>query len=285
MRDTIEFTRWLQLIGGVRFDRFHISATDMNTNTTRGRTDDKLSPQAALILKPVENVSVYSAYSVSYLPASGDQFSSLTDGTLLLDPQKFENKEVGVKWNIYPKLQFTAAAYELNRTNQPIPDPVRGAPFSLPNGATQVHGFETGLNGYVTEAWQSSIGYAYTDARIAKDLTANNVALPILAGQRVQLVPFNQFSWWNKYQFNSVWAASVGVIYFSDSFASSDDTVRLPGFVRVDAGVFARINETWSTRLTVENIFDKGYWASADGDNNISPGASRTFRVAAIAKF
>ncbi len=106
-----------------------------------------------------------------------------------------------------------------------------------------------------------------------------------MTGNRVQLVPYNQFSWWNKYQFNPVWAASLGVIYFSDSFAASDDTVKLPGFVRVDAGVFAKINETWSTRLTVENLFDKGYWASADGNNNISPGQSRTFRLTAVAKF
>src|SRR5205085_1144250 len=52
-RDTIEITRWLQLIGGVRFDRFDISALDMNTNITRARIDDKVSPQAAVIVKPI----------------------------------------------------------------------------------------------------------------------------------------------------------------------------------------------------------------------------------------
>ena len=31
-----------------------------------------------MIMKPVDNLSIYGAYSVSYLPASGDQFSSLT---------------------------------------------------------------------------------------------------------------------------------------------------------------------------------------------------------------
>ena len=52
-------------------------------------------------------LSVYTTYSISYLPASGDQFSSLTDGTLILQPQKFENTEIGGKWNINPKLLFT----------------------------------------------------------------------------------------------------------------------------------------------------------------------------------
>ena len=51
----------------------------------------------------MDNVSFYTACSVSYLPASGDQFSALNASTLILEPQKFENKEVGAKWNINPK--------------------------------------------------------------------------------------------------------------------------------------------------------------------------------------
>jgi catecholate siderophore receptor len=78
---------------------------------------------------------------------------------------------------------------------------------------------------------------------------------------------------------------SVGVIYFSDSYASSDDTVYLPGFVRVDAGVYAQITTNWKAQLNVENLFNKGYWASADGNNNLSPGQPRTFRLKATATF
>ncbi len=80
---------------------------------------------------------------------------------------------------------------------------------------------------------------------------------PIVAGNRVQLVPYNQFAWWNKYQFTPMWSAALGVIYFGDSFATNDDTVRLPGFVRFDAAVYARIDETWSAQLNIENIFNK----------------------------
>jgi catecholate siderophore receptor len=185
-----------------------------------------------------------------------------------------------LKWQVNSKLLFTSALYELNRTNQPITDPVRGSPFVLPDGATKVRGFEAALNGYVTADWQSILGYAYTDARITKDLSAT-----VVAGNRVQLVPYNQFSWWNKYQIDPRWAAAVGVIYLGDSYASSDDSVRLPGFVRVDAALYLKIDKTWSAQLNVENIFDKGYWASADGNNNLSPGQGRTFRVLARAKF
>ena len=75
-----------------------------------------------------------------------------------------------------------------------------------------------------------------------------------------------------------------GVIYFSDSLASSDDTVKLPGFVRFDAGIYANIDKNWRAQLTSENIFNKGYWASADGNNNISPGQGRTIRLQAADK-
>ena len=209
VQDQIELTRCLQLIAGVRYDRFDFTALDQNTNTTRSRVDEKVSPRAAVIVKPVDNLSIYASYAVSYLPASGDQFSALNNGTVILEPQKFENKEVGVKWNILPRLLFTAAVYELNRTNVPIADPSSPG-FSFPSGSHKIRGFETALKGYVTDAWQTSFGYAYTDARITSDTSAT-----IVAGNRVQLVPFHQFSWWNKYQFTPMWSAAVGVIYFS----------------------------------------------------------------------
>jgi catecholate siderophore receptor len=279
LRDTIEVTRWLQLIAGARFDRFDNSALDMNTNINRGRVDDEVSPSAAVIVKPIDTLSIYTMYSVSYLPASGDQFSALTNGTVILQPQEFEMEEVGVKWNISPKLLFSSAVYNLNRTNQPIADP-NNPGFFFPSGSTLTQGFEASLVGFVTPAWQSSLAYAYTDARITSATSAT-----IVPGNRVQLVPYNQFAWWNKYQINPVWAAALGIIYFSDSYASSDDTVRLPGFVRFDAGLFATIDEHWRAQLNVENIFNKGYWASADGNNNISPGQGRTIRLKATYRF
>jgi catecholate siderophore receptor len=179
------------------------------------------------------------------------------------------------------------AVYQLDRPNQPIPVPnaPTGSGLAIPNGATTIRGFETSLNGYVTDRWQSQLGYAYTDARIAKDLTASGVVPPIVAGNRVQLVPYNQLAWWNTYQFTEMWSAGLGIIYFGDSFAPNDDTVRLPSFVRFDAGLYATIDQNWKAQLTVENIFNKNYWASADGDNNISPGQRRTVRVKAIYKF
>jgi len=104
------------------------------------------------------------------------------------------------------------------------------------------------------------------DARIANDLTAPGVTP---ADRRRQscatrsLQPRSRCG--TSTRSNPVWSAALGVIYFSDSFASSDDSVRLPGFVRVDAAVYAKVNDMWRVQLNVENVFNKGYWATADG--------------------
>jgi catecholate siderophore receptor len=277
-RDTIEITRFLQLIAAVRVDRFDETALDLNTKTRRNRVDKLVSPADAVFFKPTDNLSIYYAYSVSYLPASGDQFSALSDGTVILAPQGFFQKEVGVKWNPLPQLIYSAAVYDLIRTNVPLPDPNNPGFFIL-SGENRIRGFETELRGYVNDRWQSWLGYAYTDARVSSDTSAT-----IRKGNRIQLVPFHQFSWWNKYQIDAVWSASLGAVYFSDSYASSDDTVYLPGFLRFDAGVYAQIDAIWKAQLTIENLFNKGYWATADGNNNISPGQPRTFRFKVTAK-
>jgi catecholate siderophore receptor len=278
-RDTIDITPWLQVIGAGRYDRFDEGATNLNDGSSQSLDNSFLSPQAAVILKPQANMSLWTAYMVSYLPASGDQFSAITPGTAILKPQKFVNEEVGFKWNMGPRLLYTMSVYNLDRYNVPLNDP-NNPGFFIVSGKNRTRGFESELKGYVTDEWQSWLGYAYTDARI---VSANGANLP--AGNRIQLVPLNQFSWWNKYQFNPVWAASLGVIYFSDSFASSDDTVVLPSFWRFDAGLFATIDEHWKAQINVENLFNKGYWASADGNNNISPGQGRTIRGKLTANF
>src|SRR5262249_15685615 len=53
-RDTIEITRWLQLIAAVRVDRFDETALDLNTRTRRPRVDKLVSPADAVIFKPME---------------------------------------------------------------------------------------------------------------------------------------------------------------------------------------------------------------------------------------
>jgi catecholate siderophore receptor len=68
-------------------------------------------------------------------------------------------------------------------------------------------------------------------------------------------------------------------------FTSTDNTVTVPGFTRVDAAVFLRINRLLRTQLNIENLFDTRYYASAHSNTNITPGAPRTLRLSWTARF
>ena len=279
VQDQVEITRYLELIGGLRFDHYDLESRDRRSGFQLGRIDDLVSPRAGAVLKPLDNLSLYASYSVSYLPSAGDQFSVLSPGLVIAPPEKFVNKEVGLKYDVLPRLQFTTALYDLDRTNQRLPDP-NHAGFFILSGATKTRGFESSLTGYVTDAWQITGGYAYTDARIVSATSAT-----IIPGNRVGLVPYNTFSIWNRYQFDPMWAAGLGVIHYSNFFASSDDTVRIPEFTRVDAAIYFRLNQTWRAQLNIENLLDTKYYATADGNNNITPGSPRVFRLSATANF
>lgn len=268
VQDQIQLTEHWQLLAGARFDRFDLNFKN-NRNTERfSRTDNLVSPRAGLVFKPIEPLSLYASYSISYLPSSGDQFSSLTEITETLRPEKFENYEIGAKWDL-PGVALTAAVYQLDRKNTRATDP-NDPTRTVQTGSQRTQGFEFGVAGNVTERWLIAGGYAYQDAEI----TSTTAAAP--KGARVGQVPRNSISLWNKYQFLPALAAGVGVIYRSDMFATIDDSVTLPGYTRVDAAVYYSLTPRITVQLNVENLFDRDYFANADSNTNISPGSPRT---------
>ena len=58
-----------------------------------------------------------------------------------------------------------------------------------------------------------------------------------------------------------------------------DNAVTLPSFTRFDAAVYANVTETMKAQLNVQNLFDAKYYSTANSNNNITPGAPRTFLV------
>jgi catecholate siderophore receptor len=123
------------------------------------RADHLVSPRVGLVVKPIVPLSLYGSYSVSFLPSSGDQFSSLTTITEQVKPEKFNNYELGAKWDVEPDLSFTTAVYRLDRTNTRSTDPADPTRI-VQTGSQRTNGFEFGMTGHVTRAWQVVGGYA-----------------------------------------------------------------------------------------------------------------------------
>ncbi|MEZ5959531.1 MAG: TonB-dependent siderophore receptor [Hyphomonadaceae bacterium] len=276
-QDQVELSEQWQVIAGVRFDRFNLDFDDRRAaNTDFSRDDDLISPRVGVIYRPVEPLSIYASYSVSYLPQSGDQFSSLDANTSTLEPEEFENLELGVKWDITPDLALTAAVYQLDRTNTRA---VLPGDIVVLTGAQRSEGFEVGIAGSVTGRWQIAGGYSYQNVEI----TSTTSAAP--AGRVVPLTPEHTFALWNNYRFTPHFGAGVGITHQTDSFASITNAVTLPAFTRVDLAFFFAVTDQIEAQLNIENVFDEEYWGTAHNDNNITPGSPTAARFTLRTRF
>ena len=278
-QDQIKLLPQLQAILGLRYDRYEVDFRNNKTALDINTSDNFLSPRVGLVYKPIETVSIYTSYSLAYVPRAGEQLTSLTVTNKALEPEKFKNVEVGAKWDIQPNLALTTAVFKLDRTNVIIQDPNNTA-LSILGGGQSNKGFELGLAGRVTSAWSVMGGYTYQDGQITNTQSAAAKKGAVLAE-----LPKNTFSLWNRYDFTPGWGVGLGVINRSAMYTSTDNTVRLPGFTRVDAAVYARIDKNLRAQLNIENLFDTKYFASAHNNNNISPGSPIAARVSLIANF
>jgi catecholate siderophore receptor len=274
--------RW-RVIGGLRFDSFDLEYRDNRSTNRFDRTDDLWSPRAGIVYKPFTAISFYGSYTVSFLPSSGDQFSSLTALTEQAKPEKFTNYEVGAKWDVAPNLQLTSAVYRLDRTNTRSTDPNNPTAI-IQTGATRAKGVELGVTGSITPSWKIVGAYAYQDAYIAHGYNSN-ATTTILSGQHVAQVPRNNASLWNLYQLAPQFGVGLGIVYRSDMFASIDNTVRLPGYARADAALYYTVNDHIRVQGNIENLFNRQYYVNADNNTNISPGAPFTVRIGVNATF
>lgn len=216
---------------------------------------------------------------MSYVPRAGEQLSSLSLTNQALDPEKFINYEIGAKWDVRSDLAFTAAVYSLDRENVAVTDPADSTRSILVDGQ-RTKGIELGVNGKVTKAWSIMGGYALQKGEIKATQSAT-----ALEGATLAQLPKHSFSLWNRYDFSPIWGVGLGVFSRSDMYASTDNTVRLPGYARLDGAIFYKINKNLRAQLNVENLTNRDYYVNAHSNNNITPGSPRAVRITLTGSF
>ena len=277
-QDQVEISRQVQAVVGVRFDAFGVDFRNNRSGQELSSDDRAVSPRVGVVYKPVEPVSFYSSYSVSYLPRAGEQLASLSPTTQALDPETFRNYEVGAKWDFAPGASLSLAVYHLQRGNVAVADPNDPTVSILVDGQ-RTRGFELGASGSLTRAWSLLGAYAYQNGEITRSLSANAPAGAALAN-----LPKHSFSLWNRYDLTRLVGVGLGVVYRDDIFTSTDNTVVLPDYVRADAAAYVRLTSRFALQLNVENVFNRRYYVFAHNNNNITPGSQRAFRVGLTAR-
>lgn len=278
-QDQITLSSRVDAIVGLRFDSFRANVLNNRTAADFGSRDNLLSPRLGLVYKLRPAVSLYGSYSQTYLPRAGEQLASLSLTNQALDPEEFRNYEVGAKWDVRPALSLTAAMYRLDRGNVAVPNPTDPTQSILVDGQ-RTRGLEVGWAGNVTRAWSVAGGYALQDGEITQSIAATARAGAVLAQ-----LPRHSFSMWNKYNVTDRLAAGLGLVQRGAVFTSTDNTVTLPRYMRVDAAVFYDVTRALRAQVNVENLSGQRYFVSAHNNTNITPGSPRAVRVTLITRF
>lgn len=269
-QDQIEFSPQWQAVVGVRFDRFEVDFRNRNTGQRISTEDDLWSPRAGLIFKPLDDLSLYASYGITYLPRAGEQMGSLSPSNRAFDPEEYTHYEIGAKWDLAADLSVTAAVFRLDRKN--VIRTISPTQSILVDGE-RIEGVELGISGQITDAWRVMGGYARQDGDVpGSDAQPANM-------------PEETASLWNRYDFNARWGVGLGAIYRSEIHPQVPNAVTLRSFTRYDAAVYFTPSESVELQLNVENLFDKRYFVSAHNDNNISPGSPRGAWLSVTLKF
>ena len=275
----------VQVVAGLRFDRFEIDVLDRveasdgdDADGVLSRTDEEVSPRLGLIYKPIETASVYASYAKSFLPRSGDQFLTLDLSSEALEPEVFETYEIGAKWDVVPGLALTAAVFEIDRDAGTTVDPDDAGRTILIG--TRTRGAEAQISGAVTDRLTVNAGYAYLDAE-----EDGRVVDGVSADRPIAQVPEHQVSFWGRYAVTERFGVGLGATHQSGQFTSLSGAVRLPDFTRVDAAAYYALTDGVRVQVNVENLLDETYFPAAHNDDNISVGAPLNARFTVRAAF
>ncbi len=272
VQNQFEFGDFLEVIAGVRYERFDLSTVEGVTDTAAGRVDEEISPRFGVVVKPLDGVSVFASYAESFLPQAGDQFFLISPTNATFAPEQFTNYEVGVKWAPIAKALLTASAFRLERTNIRAPS-VEDPTLTVLAGESRIEGFEVSAIGEVADFWKANLGYTYLDGELLNDNAFGD------AGQRLQQLPRHSISAWNRFDVSDSLGFGLGVLHQSNQFASFSNEVVLPSYWRVDAAAYYTVSDRLSFQLNIENLLDEDYFPSAHGDNNIQPGEPFSARI------
>lgn len=172
-QDQIAVSPMFDVIVGVRYEHFKTKVTDLRSLARFEVTDTLWSPRAGLIFKPVESASIYASFSKTFLPRGGDQLTGLSLSNQSLDPEVYQNYEIGAKWDIVPSFNVSAAVFKLDRKNVlALSDPNNSASPVVPIGRQRTKGVELAAAGEITSQISMVAAYTYSDGKFLDNVSA-----------------------------------------------------------------------------------------------------------------
>ncbi|MBR1234004.1 TonB-dependent siderophore receptor [Bradyrhizobium sp. AUGA SZCCT0182] len=261
----------------------NVFATVANPNRPF-QSESVWTPAYALVVKPVENISLYANY-IEGLQTPTVVGGAFTNVGTVFPPSKTTQAEAGVKFDT-GRLTTTLSMFEIEQASIIAVGTGVTATQQL-NGRQRNRGTELNVFGEITPEFRVLGGVALIDGR--------QVATPTVAGvntdgrKAVGVPGFNA-------NIGAEWDTPLRdltltgrVIYTASQYANVTNTLSIPEWTRVDLGARYTLTSPWNgkpivIRANVENVFNKTYWASAYS-GVITLAAPRTYLLSTTFNF
>lgn len=267
---------WKALLG-VRCDSYTQDVANHRLNVSNRQSLSATSPRAGLVYQPSTMWSLYASAAKGFRPNSGISIDNQA-----FPAERSRSYELGAKLET-GKLTGTVAVYDIRKINVLTTNPAN-TDFAIAAGEVGSRGLELDVSGELARGLRVSGAYAYTNATVTR---GDNT---IVTGSRFANVPRHSANVIATQQFAlGTGTASVGGGFqyvgerLGDVAVSSQFT--LPAYTTAKLLASYSPNARLRLALSVENLFNRSYYASSYSQLWVAPGAERTLNLNAHYRF
>lgn len=272
---------------GLRRQAINTRSYDFNTGAALSEYDEHaVTPVGALVIRPLDWVSLYANYAESLLPGATAPAQSggmpIANAGQVLSPFRGEQIEVGLKVD-RARYGATLAFFTVDRPTTLVD---ANGVFSA-NGSQETQGVELGVFGEPLAGVRVLGGATFLDAELARTTDG------IDEGNTPIGVPDVQANLNLEWDLPMLPGMTIDgrVVYTGEQYINNANTFDIPAWTRFDLGAryaTQMAGRAVTLRGRIENLGNRDYWASAGGfpgANYLVLGTGRTFLLSASVDF
>lgn len=265
----------LLLTLGLRHQQLDI--TSFGTNYDKSRT----SPAVGAVWRASQQLSVYANY-IEGLTQGDTAPRTAANAAQQLAPYVSKQKEIGLKYDA-GRIGGSVALFSTTRQR----GFVNASNVFTAGGEDRHDGLELNVFGEARRGLRLLGGATWLQAK------QRDTGSAATDGKRVIGVPRLQATVGTEWEVSAVdgLALDARVVYTGGSFADAANTLKVPGWTRLDLGaryLFETGGKLVTLRARLDNATDRNYWASVGGypgAGYLVVGAPRTFKLSASVDF
>lgn len=251
-------------------EEFYTDVTNYKQKDENITQQEKFLPRLGIVYEAHKNINAYGTYTESFQPQNPSDLSEAVGGPF--DPLTGNMIEVGAKGTFFNnRLSTNLAIYTIKNKNILVTDPTTG--FFKQRGAESAKGFELDVNGKIGNNLSITANYAFNNATIDESDDEDLVV------ERKENAPLHAGGFFANYRLKQGLLKGVNLnlgANFVTERNTFEQTLQLPGYVVMDAGVSYSMNKV-KIALTVNNVTDKTHWVGGYSYVRLFPGAPRNY--------